>query len=187
MNTRILALDVAGTPRCWISLEDAITYHAKQLVQWSCGDTTFRARGGYQKDGRQSIIETSSIIAVKSASGFSMDKVSRSVPLSNRTLFGRDKNTCAYCGRDFGAHKLSRDHIIPKSRGGLDIWMNCVSSCTSCNNFKDDRLLHECGLDLLYLPYIPSYEEKLILENRNVLTDQMNFLRSRLNANSRLN
>lgn len=187
MNARILALDTAGNPRCWISLEDAVTAHAKENVAWQFGDNVFRARGGYQKDGRQSIIETQSIIAIKSGSGFSMDKVQRSVPLSNRTLFGRDLCTCGYCGRDFGYNKLSRDHIIPKSRGGLDTWTNCITSCLDCNNDKDDRLLEECGMQLLYLPYVPSYAEKLILENRNVLADQMVFLKSKLTKNSRLN
>jgi len=187
MSTHILGLDVSGNPRAWLTLVDAITYHAKQLVQWSCGDTVFRARGCYQKDGRQSIIETSSIIAVKSASGFSMDKVNRSVPLSNRTLFGRDRNTCAYCGREFGHNKLSRDHIVPKSRGGLDTWMNCVCSCLDCNCDKDSLLLEEAGMQLLYLPYVPNFAEKLILENRNVLADQMSFLLSKVPKHSRLN
>ena len=175
MNTRILALDVAGAPRCWISLEDAVTYHAKDQVAWSFGDNVFRARGGYQKDGRQSIIETSSIIAVKAASGFSMDKVQRTVPLSNRTLFARDLCICGFCGREFGHNKLSRDHIVPKSRGGLDTWTNCITACLDCNGDKDDQLLEECGMQLLYVPYVPTYAEKFIIENRNVLSDQMSF------------
>lgn len=187
MSTRILALDVSGAPRCWISLEDAVTYHAKDQVAWQFGDNVFQARGGYQKDGRQSIIETSSIIAVKAASGFSMDKVQRTVPLSNKTLFGRDRHTCAYCGRDFNANKLSRDHIKPRSKGGLDIWMNVVTACFDCNCDKDNLSLEEAGMHLLYLPYVPNFAEKLILENRNVLADQMEFLRAKLPKNSRLN
>ena len=33
----ILALDISGTPRQWISTDDAITYHAKNAVAWSLG------------------------------------------------------------------------------------------------------------------------------------------------------
>ena len=186
MTKQILALDMSGTPRNWISLEDAVTHHAKGQVAWQAGTSTFVARGGYQKDGTQSMIETSSIIAVRAASGFAIEKVRRAVTLTNSTLFGRDRFTCAYCGHDFKPHKLSRDHIVPRSRGGLDVWQNVVTACTHCNCKKDDQLLSECGLDLLFLPYVPSHAEKLILEGRNILADQMDFLKSRLGKNSRL-
>ena len=41
-------------------------------------------------------------------------------------------------------------------------------------------------MHLLYVPYVPTHAERLILEGRNVLSDQMEFLRSRLGKNSRL-
>lgn len=31
----VLALDISGTPRQWISDEDAITYHVKGAVAWT--------------------------------------------------------------------------------------------------------------------------------------------------------
>jgi hypothetical protein len=184
--TRILALDVQGTPRAWIGLNDAVTYHAKGNVAWEYGDEEFAARGGYQKDGHQSIIYTKSIIAVKAEKGFALDKIRREVVLSNKTLFGRDQNICAYCGRTFHPKKLSRDHIVPRSRGGQDIWMNVVTSCMDCNCDKDAQLLRECGMHLLYVPYIPSHAEKLLLEGHNILADQMEYLKSRLGKHSRL-
>lgn len=179
----ILGLDVSGSPRKWLTFEDAITYFAKGQVVWSLGDSVFKARGGYQNSGEQSIIETTSIIAIK---GTGFDVKRREVPLSNRTLFGRDRHDCAYCGQRFVTNQLSRDHIVPKSRGGLDIWSNVVTACKHCNNKKDDRLLSECGMQLLYLPYVPSFSEKLILENRNILADQHEFLKASLPKNSRL-
>ena len=180
----ILGLDVSGTPRKWLTLEDAITYHAKNQVTWSLGDHTFRARGGYQSNGEQSIIETQSIIAIK---GTGFDVKRRDVPLSNKTLFGRDRRDCAYCGHSFRDNQLSRDHITPKSRGGMDTWMNVVCACKHCNNKKDDRTPAEANMPLLFLPYVPSFNEKLLLENRYVLADQHDFLRSGLPKNSRLN
>lgn len=185
--TRILALDLSGTPRAWISLNDAVTYHAKGNVGWEYGDHEFVARGGYQSDGKQSIIKTKSIIAVKAENGFAIEKVRREVVLSNKTLFGRDQHICAYCGREFGSKHLSRDHIVPKSRGGLDKWMNVVTACRDCNCDKDDQLLSECGMHLLYLPYVPNHAEKLLLEGHTILEDQMSFLKARLPKNSRLN
>lgn len=185
MMTKILALDAQGTPRAWIPLKKAISYHATDSVAWEYGDEEFVYRGGYQ-NGKQSMIYTKSIIAVKSEGDFAIAKLKREVVLSNKTLFGRDQCMCAYCGRTFVPKKLSRDHVIPRSRGGQDIWMNVVTACFDCNCDKDDRLLKECGMELLYAPYVPSFAEKLLLEGHNVLQDQMDFLRQRLPKNSRL-
>ena len=61
----VLALDISGVPRQWISYDDAITYQAKDAIAWSMGDIVARYRGGVQKDGSESYLETSSIIAIK--------------------------------------------------------------------------------------------------------------------------
>ena len=84
----VLALDISGIPRQWISHDDAITYHAKDAVAWSMGEIVAKYRGGFQTSGDQSYIETSSIIAVK-GHGFNPYKHAY-VALTNRTLFGRD-------------------------------------------------------------------------------------------------
>lgn len=183
--TQILKLDSQGTPQDWIDFEKAIQHHATGEVAWEYGNEEFVYRGGYQ-NGKQSIITTKSIIAVHSKTGFAQAKLQKEVPLTNPTLFGRDRHTCAYCGRTMSSHKLSRDHIKPTSKGGQDIWMNVITACKDCNCDKADLMLSECKMQLLYLPYVPSYAEKLLLEGRNILTDQMDFLRSRLGRNSRL-
>ncbi len=41
-------------------------------------------------------------------------------------------------------------------------------------------------MPLLAVPYRPSWVEHLILSNRNILADQMAFLRSQLPKNTRL-
>jgi hypothetical protein len=184
--SKILACDAQGTPRGWIPLKDAISYHATDSVAWEFGDEEFVFRGGYQ-NGKQSIIYTKSIIAIKSVGDFALAKLRKDVVLTNKTLFGRDRNMCAYCGRTFiNKNKLSRDHIKPRSRGGLDVWENVVTACKDCNCDKDDQLLSECGMKLIYIPYVPSHAEKLLLEGHNILADQMEFLKSRLGRNSRL-
>jgi len=43
----VLALDISGVPRQWISHDDAITYQAKGAVAWSMGDVVARYRGGF--------------------------------------------------------------------------------------------------------------------------------------------
>jgi hypothetical protein len=42
-------------------------------------------------------------------------------------------------------------------------------------------------MQLLYAPYVPNRAEFLILANRRILADQMEFLRQHVSANSRIN
>lgn len=179
----ILALDVSGIPRTWVSHDMAIHYISKDLVAWSLGDVVAKYNGGYQRNGRRSYLEANSIIAVK---GNDFRKLP-GVILSNKALFRRDRHICAYCGEYFSNVKeLSRDHIIPTSRGGEDTWSNCVTACVYCNNKKDNKLLKEARMELLYIPYEPSHAENLILQNRKILSDQMEYLVPMLPKHSRV-
>ena len=180
----VLALDVSGIPRKWVSFDDAITYRAKNLVAWQMGDVVAKYNGGIQKDGTRSYLETHSIIAIKGA-GFSPNR-RPTASLTNRTLFARDCNICGLCGEYYNSSNLSREHIVPKSKGGLDTWENCITACRPCNHRKGDRLLHEMKLELKYIPYRPNHFEHLILLNRNILEDQMEYLISKASKNLRI-
>lgn len=179
----ILTLNEHGTPTHWSSWQDAVLYKAKGLVVWEAGSNDWTKYGGNNKyTGLQSSITFSSIIAVKGT-----HHPKRHTPiLTNNNLFGRDLHMCAYCGKEHDAHYLTNDHIVPRSRGGDHSWMNCVTACKRCNNYKDDNLLEECNLSLLYVPYVPCREEALILRNRKILADQMEFLKTSLPPHSRL-
>jgi len=56
-------------------------------------------------------------------------------------IFKRDNFTCQYCGRKAPEIKLEVDHIQPKSKNGLDIVNNYITSCRECNIGKSDILL----------------------------------------------
>jgi hypothetical protein len=181
----VLALDVSGVPRAWVSHDEAISYHAKELVAWTLGDVIARYRGGVRKDGSVSYLETPSIIAVK-GNGFDFKKHSK-VVLTNKTLFARDRSVCAYCGGHFGNHShLSRDHIVPRFSGGQDEWMNVVTACIECNQKKGCKSLREARMELLYIPYEPNHFENLILQNRSILADQMEYLLTGVPKHSRI-
>jgi hypothetical protein len=91
-------------------------------------------------------------------------------------LFRRDAYLCLYCGARFTYSLLSRDHVTPFSRGGRDIWSNVVSACRRCNNAKASRTPEQSGMQLLAVPFTPTYAEYIFLKGRRVLADQMEYL-----------
>jgi len=81
------------------------------------------------------------------------------MPMTDHNLFFlRDKCSCAYCGGKFPVSDLTRDHVIPASRGGRTSWENIVTSCASCNHLKRDRTPEEAGMPLLWRPFRPSID-----------------------------
>ena len=181
----VLQLDVSGRPQAWISPKEAAVLYACNAVAWTLGDTFQVMRGGIQQaTGKQSRIELHPIIAVR---GSIPSRAWRQAPaLSNPKLFVRDRHVCAYCGGRFAFEDLTREHIIPVSRGGDDGWMNCITACRACNGRKGNRLPEEAHMSLLYLPYVPSLHEDMILRGRRILADQMEFLLASVPRSSRL-
>lgn len=58
-------------------------------------------------------------------------------------LYERDNYTCQYCKREFERDKLTIEHIIPVSKGGIDNIINYITVCRSCNSSKKDKPLIE--------------------------------------------
>ena len=178
----ILRLDVAGTPITWIPWQDAICLYSRDMVAWATGDQSFTFRGGIcRRTGQRSIVNVSSIIAIKRSSYHKYTK--RSVPpLTNRELFLRDAHLCMYCGHEFPETGLTRDHVTPMSFGGRDRWPNVVTACRVCNTRKGNRNPEQAHMPLLAIPYIPNWAEYLALSNRRILADQMDFLKSQFSG-----
>ena len=181
---QILRLNKAGYPIDWIGWQDAVCLYSRELVCWSLGETVFKARGGINRlSGRRSIIELSSIIA---CGGEKLARPRANPLLSNRALFERDNGQCMYCGHFFERRLLTRDHIVPSSRGGRDIWENVVAACRRCNQYKGDRSLSDVNMELVALPYRPNPAEFLALENsRRILQEQADFLQKNFSSNCR--
>lgn len=183
---RILQLNAAGEPIDWIDYEKSAYFYAKDLVLWSMGEHKVALRGGINAEtGLQSSLVMDTIIAIKC--NHSPRKFRSGVPsLTNKTLFIRDHNLCGYCGEYFGKGELTRDHVVPKSKGGENSWTNLVSACKPCNHKKGARTPAEASMPLVYIPYVPNYNEHLILQNRKILFDQMEYLKKGIGADSEI-
>lgn len=70
-------------------------------------------------------------------------------------LYTRDGGRCAYCGRAIELRDATRDHVVPRCRGGEDSWMNLVLACKRCNHIKADRTPQEAGMTLRVRPHVP--------------------------------
>ncbi len=81
--------------------------------------------------------------------------------VTNTFLFARDGYRCQFCGWSPNQlrHRecLTRDHLIPLSRGGTNDWTNVTTACSSCNTRKGNRLPEECGMRLRTTPHEPHF------------------------------
>ncbi len=181
---QILRLNKAGQPIDWLSWQEAVCLYSRELVLWTLGETILEIHGGRSRlTGERTIIELPSILA---CGGDQLARQRTRPPLTNRALFERDNYQCLYCGNPFSYHQLTRDHIVPRSRGGRDSWENCVAACRRCNQFKGNRRVEETGIELLALPFRPNPAEYLALVNsRRILPDQADYLSKQFSANCR--
>lgn len=64
--------------------------------------------------------------------------------VKGRKLFMRkwrmQRGCCALCGQPFAPEQMTRDHIVPRSKGGATCWDNIQLACAPCNEQKGDAL-----------------------------------------------
>ena len=174
----ILKLNLAGQPRGWLTRHEAVLAYARGDVVYGIGDSLAPAFGGVQRlSGERSRIDLQPIIALQ---GRIMQDFSP--PLCNRTLFRRDDHRCLYCGAQHPRSELTRDHVLPVSRGGTDRWENVVAACKRCNWQKDDRTPEEARMPLLAVPFRPNTYEWHFLAKDRILADQMEYLSRQFRA-----
>ncbi|MGH8052543.1 MAG: HNH endonuclease [Stenotrophomonas sp.] len=182
-SVRLLSLDAHGRVLDWINWQDAACLYVRDAVSWTLGDPCLHVHGAINRDsGLQSGLDLHPIIASR---GFARSRAIAPTPnLTNTALFARDAQLCLYCGHQFSRPHLTRDHVMPISKGGQDTWENVVSACFHCNSRKSNRTPQQANMPLLAVPYRPSWIEHLILSNRNILADQMAFLKAQLPKNA---
>jgi len=187
-SQQVLRTDVAGMPLEWVDYRDAVRLYHTDQVAYACGSLLYRVRGGYNAvTGKRSTVEVNSIIATLGRSSGGPELRDRYVPpLNNKTLFKRDGSLCLYCGGHFLTRDLTRDHVRPVSQGGSDKWRNVVTACRRCNNHKGGKTPEQAGMELIAVPFTPTYAEYIYLKGRRVLADQMEFLLAHISRSSPL-
>ncbi len=77
----------------------------------------------------------------------------KEIPLTRRNVLHRDNHTCQYCG--YTGEGLTLDHVIPRSRGGKEVWDNMTTACVRCNVKKGNRTPREAEMPLSVTPRRP--------------------------------
>lgn len=100
--------------------------------------------------------------------------------VTNTFLFARDEYSCQYCGRHRSGlgyrESLTRDHVLPLSRGGDNSWCNVVTACSKCNLRKGNRTPSEAHMRLRSTPSEPTGVE-LIWVVRRITPIQARYIR----------
>ena len=166
-----LEIEPAHTPEC-----DAFcTLHSPLLIPRSWEEwiaLPIREQDEAVHTVRGQIRVPTVIVAVNYA------KVPKKRPkLCARAIRERDGNRCQYTGRLLRPDEGSLDHVVPRSRGGKDVWENLVWSAKEVNQKKADRLPAEAGLKLLSKPRAPKeLPVSALLRNTTKVEDWKLFL-----------
>ena len=96
---------------------------------------------------------------------------------SPRAIRERDGGRCQYTGRTLSIDEGNIDHVMPRSRGGLTSWENCVLAAKDVNTRKADRTPQEAGLRLRTVPTTPrEVPMTALLRNTHQIPDWDPFL-----------
>lgn len=72
---------------------------------------------------------------------------------SRQGVLTRDHRRCGYCTQP----GVTVDHIVPRSRGGQNTWLNTIAACYACNQRKADRTPRQAGMVLRFEPTMPTW------------------------------
>ena len=159
MNTSVLLINADYSPLCLISWQKAVKLISKGKVEVI--KVSKKVICNFEKTFKLLIPEVIRLIKYVR----NLWKVR--VPFSKRNLLIRDNFTCVYCGKNLDNHTASIDHVIPRSKGGVSNFENCVSACISCNNKKDDRSCSEAKMYPKIRPFTPTINQFLLIAVKN--------------------
>ena len=68
---------------------------------------------------------------------------------SKEAIWIRDGGIDQYTGKRLKREDATVDHVIPQSKGGLDVWENLATTHKKINSEKGNKFNHEIGLRLI--------------------------------------
>jgi len=75
-------------------------------------------------------------------------------PRATKTnILQRDNFTCQYTGQKLPRAKLNIDHVLARSKGGKEDWLNLVTCSKDINSKKGNKSNEEAGLTLIRKPF----------------------------------
>lgn len=79
--------------------------------------------------------------------------------LTRSNILFRDNFICQYTGRKLSKSEANIDHVVPKCKGGKNVWTNVVTCCNKINSLKGNLSVTEFerrhGYKLLSNPKTP--------------------------------
>jgi hypothetical protein len=104
------------------------------------------------------------ILVMTNYCNFPKKKKNRTATL--RQIFSIYKGVCQFCLKDIPYSKATKDHVIPRSMGGVNNDYNLVLACKSCNNKKGSHYPFYNVLGDTVVPKILSDLDFLLIGNR---------------------
>lgn len=93
-------------------------------------------------------IKVPEVIRFKDLHSKELHKRRQKVVWNRKNLWKRDGGRCQFCGRKPKPDEITVDHLVPRSRGGISCFENCVLACIFCNLKKAGRTPEEAGMRL---------------------------------------
>jgi 5-methylcytosine-specific restriction endonuclease McrA len=128
-----------------------------KIIDWTRGVQLYvsgRAIKPYNYEDSYQILTTSGIFHLPSALVLNQYvRIPRNkLRPSKKNLIIRDEKICQYCTVKLNDETLTIDHILPKSRGGKNVWENMVCCCLGCNRKKGNKTSIEAKMPLIKPP-----------------------------------
>lgn len=69
--------------------------------------------------------------------------------------------TCQICHQKYPYSNLTREHILPKCKGGTNMFTNLTLTCFDCNSTKDDQYPYTDIKGQVLKPLIQSFQHRI--------------------------
>jgi len=112
--------------RCWLKTDEGRKWQRNRVKVFRVSNPESTARNTYETNRRRGAFRRAG-------------RRNALVPLTRQQLqqrFSLFGNRCAYCGN---SDRVSIDHVMPLSKGGLDEHSNIVPACKTCNSSKNSK------------------------------------------------